>query len=222
MTTATATYKAISTVCRTHSDLGKSFGSFISAMNPKNATWPAYAITISVMAPHAVVNSVCFTAWTGAGGLVTARPIMQRKTALTMLVNAGLVSDSLEGRRVRPTDDRKLSYVVQRARHIPPEGDYHAYYAKHDRAGSMFGDGVHCHAEGEQMTRHQEETEEQLSGTDDLASDRPSDDFSRVCHVDNMWVACLELEDHVCGVAGEKAQHDQGDYSPVLSDWLRL
>ena len=84
----------------------------------------------------------------------------------------------------------------------------------------MLGDGVHRHAEGEQMACHQEETEEQLSGTDDLASDRPSDDFPRVRHVSDMWVACLELKDHVCGIAGQQAQHDQRDYSSALLVWL--
>lgn len=120
-----------------------------------------------------------------------------------MLVNAGLVNDSLERMgEAEHTDDRELGHVVQRARQIPYDGDYHAHYAKHDGAGPVLGDGVHCHAEGEQMTRHQEDAEEQLSGTDDLASDGAPHDFPRVCHVDDMWVACLELEDHVCGVAG--------------------
>lgn len=57
----------------------------------------------------------------------------------------------------------------------------------------MIRDGVEQHREGEDVTRHQEDQEQQLANAEDFASDGAKEQLTRVSHAVNLGIPQLEL-----------------------------
>lgn len=70
----------------------------------------------------------------------------------------------------------------------------------------MFRDRVHGDREGQQMTRHDEDDEQQLSDTEDLSTNRPKEDLTGIGQILYMGIAPSELTDDVTGVGSQKTE----------------
>ncbi len=79
----------------------------------------------------------------------------------------------------------------------------------------MIRDGVQHDGEGQDMTPHNEDKEDDLRGAKDLTADRTEQDFAGVGHVVDVRVAELELPDYEAGVGCQGAQADDEDHASV-------
>lgn len=81
----------------------------------------------------------------------------------------------------------------------------------------MFRDSVHGDREGQQMTRHDEYDEQQLSDTEDLSTNRPKEDLTGIGQILYMGIAPSELTDDVTGVGSQKTETNDENNSTTPS-----
>ena len=99
----------------------------------------------------------------------------------------------------RHTDERKPRHLLQRSRQRADERDHHADNAKDNRACPVARDRVHRNGKSQQVTRHDENEEEDPASTDELAAPFPSNDFAGVCHGGDLRELALHLaHDEAC------------------------
>ena len=84
--------------------------------------------------------------------------------------------------------DAQIADFMQRPRQAADQAHHQPHDPKHDRARRVLGDGVHHDGEGEDMAAHDEDEEEHLRCTEDLAPDGPKHHFACVRHVVDVWV----------------------------------
>lgn len=108
--------------------------------------------------------------------------------------------DGGEGHHGHPAD------VTETAGEGTEEGEDEAEHTIDDGAGGMRGDGVERDGEGKDVGGHNEEEEDDLGESEELAAERAEEDHAGVGHVVDVWVAGFELPDHVAGVGGEDAE----------------
>ena len=82
----------------------------------------------------------------------------------------------------RHTKKGQPRHLDQRARQGENERDNHADDSEDNRASSVVCNGVHGDGEGQKMTGHDEDEEDNLSTTDEFPTPFPSNHFAGICH----------------------------------------
>lgn len=75
----------------------------------------------------------------------------------------------------------------------------------------MFGDGVHHDGEGDDVTAHNEDREQDLTETEQFATKPAHEDFAGIGQVMDEGVTRTELTDDVSGVESEETEADDED-----------
>lgn len=81
----------------------------------------------------------------------------------------------------------------------------------------MAGDRVHGDGESQQVTRHDENEEEDLADAHEFASDCAAENFSCVGHGHDVGVFQFHLSDHVAGPSGEQAEHNDENNGTITA-----
>ena len=93
--------------------------------------------------------------------------------------------------------------------------DEHADQGKDNGAGAVVGDGVHHDAEGQDVTAHDEDTEQELTSTEQLTAEGSQQDLTGVTQVLDVGVTFTHQTDVVSGIGREETetddQNDTGD-----------
>lgn len=145
---------------------------------------------------------------------------MVRTTAERTLIKArsyrsashtAVVSTRQWGKSTLLTDQRQPRHFLQRSWQRHDTRDDHANNPKHNRAGRPLSYGIQSHREGQQMTRHQEHQEEQLTRAKQFTSKAPHQHLACIGHAGDMRMSPFELPDHEARVRGQYPKTEQ-DY----------
>lgn len=80
----------------------------------------------------------------------------------------------------------------------------------------MFGDGVHGHAESQDVTGRNENDQEQLTRPEQLTAKAAQENFSGIRHTMNMGKAPFELPDHIARIGSHETQTYQKNDGTAL------
>lgn len=103
-----------------------------------------------------------------------------------------------------PTHERKPGDIQQCPRQAEQKGENETNNPKHDRAGTVFGDGVHSHAESQYMTSRYEDDQKQLARPEQFTTKSTQENLSGVRHAMDVRMTPFELPDHIAGVGGHE------------------
>ena len=224
-------YMVVSMTCSMAKDLGKSRGSSISEMKPKKATWATGDGSENrdrspggKTLRHTEGKDNVGHREEGVGEAGVGRDIH-----LDMIGGLhgnghhgddGGNSDTSAGCREiswpeiggeagfhgKLTNKGHDVHLAHRARKGADEADDQADDTEDDGAGTVAGDGVEQHGKGENVTGHQEDTEQQLAKEEDLASNAAKEEFTGIAHAVDLGVAELELADDIARIPGDTGQ----------------
>lgn len=78
----------------------------------------------------------------------------------------------------------------------------------------MLSDSVHHDTESENVTSHDENREQDLAESEELASKGTHQNFTSICQVLNVRISLMKLADNVASVRGEDTQPNNENNSP--------
>lgn len=78
----------------------------------------------------------------------------------------------------------------------------------------MLSDSVHHDTESKNMACHDENREQNLAETEELASKGTHQNFTSICQILNVRISMMKLADNVAGICGEDAQPNNENNSP--------
>ena len=70
----------------------------------------------------------------------------------------------------------------------------------------MVGDGIHSHRKGQDVTSHNENDQQKLTGSQELAAELAEKDLAGIGHALNVRVAPSELPNGVASISRQKAK----------------
>lgn len=88
------------------------------------------------------------------------------------------------------------------------ERDDHADDTEDDGAGAVVGESVHHDSEGQDVTSHDEDTEDKLSTTEELAAKSAQQNLTGVAQVLNVRIPFAEKANVVAGICCKKTEAD--------------
>lgn len=110
-----------------------------------------------------------------------------------------------------PTGRGNVGQVLDGARQRENQTDDERDDTEHDGAGTVIGDGVHHDGEGDDVATHDEDGEEDLAESEQLAAKGAHEDLARIGEVVNVRVAFAELTNDITSVEGENTETDDED-----------
>ena len=99
------------------------------------------------------------------------------------------------------TANGEVRDVLEGSRKCHQDGDGQADQRVDDCTCGVARQNIHHDRKGRQMSRHDEDQDEELSETEQFPTDRSKQDHSSVSHARALWVLELELTDHVASVS---------------------
>ena len=109
------------------------------------------------------------------------------------------------------THARNIGHVLHGPRERAHETNDESNSRENHSAGTVLGNSVHHDTESQDVTTHNENREEQLAQTEQLATKSTKQDLTGIGQVLNMGVPRAELVNCVTGISRENTQSNNED-----------
>lgn len=120
------------------------------------------------------------------------------------------------------TCDWQPWHLLHSSRDGTDERDDKANDTEDNGTRPMLGDGVHHDGEGKDVACHDEDEEEELSTTQDFATNATGHDLTGITHTMDVRISHFELTNDIASVGRQTAETDDDDDATVcqaLSEW---
>lgn len=109
------------------------------------------------------------------------------------------------------TEDGQIADILERPRQPQNQAKNHTYDIPPDSAHGMISDSVHGNREAKHMCTLNEDQDENLSQSEHVSQNRPTDQHSTVSKRLHRRVGQLEFPDDPAGICGNDAEEEDAE-----------